>query len=71
MGVIRFFVGWVLRVAGILVIAAAWLGYFGLWKNIGSFSLNFITKNLAVPIGLTIAGIFLIAFSSAIARLGE
>ena len=69
--VIRFFIRWILRVAGILLIVAAWLGHFELWKNIGSFSLDFTVENLAVPIGLTIAGAFLIAFSSAIARLGE
>jgi hypothetical protein len=69
--VIRFFIRWVLRVAGILLIAAAWLGYFGLWKSIGSLSLDFTTENLAVPIGLTIASAFIIGFSSAIARLWE
>ena len=69
--VLRFLISWILRAVGILFIAAAWLAYFGLWENIGTFSLGFIHDNLATAIGLTLAGAFLIVFSSSIARLGE
>jgi hypothetical protein len=69
--VIRFFIRWIFRAVGILFIAAAWLGYFGIWEGIGGFSFDFIDGNMGAAIGLTIAGIFLFVFSSAIARLGD
>jgi hypothetical protein len=69
--VIRFLISWVLKAIGVFFIVVAWLAYFEIWKNIGSFSLDFIHNNLGAAIGLTIGGAFLIAFSSSIARLGE
>jgi hypothetical protein len=54
-----FLIRWLLKAIGIFLIAVAWLAYFGLWENIGSFSLDFIEGSLAWAIGLTIAGVFL------------
>jgi hypothetical protein len=63
------FINWVLKAFGVLVIAVAWLAYFGLWEKIGSLSVDFINENLTMAIALTIGGVAVIAFSSSVARL--
>ena len=69
--VIRFLISWFLKAVGVLFIVVAWLGYFGIWENIGSFSLDFLHESLPTAIGFTLGGAFIIAFSSSIARFGK
>jgi hypothetical protein len=69
--VLRVLISWILRAFGIFVIIVAWLAYFGLWEQIGSFSLEFINEELTMAISLTIGGVAFLAFSSSVVKLLE
>lgn len=69
--VTRVLVNLFLKAVGVLLIVVAWFGYFGLWEEIGSLSLDFLHESLPTAIGFTLGGAFIIAFSSSIARFGR
>ena len=69
--VIRIFISLFLKAVGVLLIVVAWLGYFGIWEEISSFSLDFLHSSLPTAIGFTLGGVFILAFSGSIARLGR
>ncbi len=53
-----FWLTWLWRAAWTFFIVVTWLAYFEIWENIDGISLDFISRNIGAPIGMTIFGAF-------------
>jgi uncharacterized membrane protein len=62
------FLSWVVNFAALSFIGIVWCAYFGWLTNIRTWSLEFIDGSLPWAIGLTVAGICILAVGIFMAR---